>query len=74
MTSYIVSNVAPFTPESLARRMIEQYGDEADMQAAMNADYYYEQNQNHIAKIWHETTKIIRAVQLLGKAAGVQFE
>lgn len=64
------SNVEPFTPETLARRMIEQYGDEAGLQAAMNADRFYENNQNHIARIWHETAKIIEAVRLAREAIG----
>lgn len=70
MTGDLVSNVEPFTPEALARQMIERYGDDAGLQAAMNADHFYEHNQNHIAKIWHEASKIIEAVRLIQKAAG----
>lgn len=66
----IPSNVEPFTPEVLARQMIERYGDEAGLQAAMNADHFYEHNQNHIAKIWYEASKIIEAVRLLKEAVG----
>jgi quinol monooxygenase YgiN len=64
------TNVEPFTPEVLARRMIEQYGDQAAFQAAMNADHFFENNQNHIAKIWQEASKIIAAVQAIMRAAG----
>lgn len=34
----------PLTPENLARRLIEQYGDKADIQAALNADHFYARN------------------------------
>ena len=70
MNGDIASNVEPFTPESVARRTIEIYGDEAGLQAAMNADYFYAENKNHIAKIWHEASKIIEAARLVKEASG----
>lgn len=64
------SNVEPFTPEVLARRLIEQYGDEAALQAALNADHFFMRNDDHVANIWYEASKIITAVQLIGRATG----
>jgi hypothetical protein len=57
------TNVEPFTPEVLARRLIEQYGHEAAIQAALNADYLYSRNDEALANIWHEAAKIINVVQ-----------
>ena len=68
------TNVERFTPEVLARKMIEQYGDQADIQAAQNADHFYAQNNEAVANIWHEATKIIRAVQVIVRAAGMEFK
>ena len=70
MTDELTSNVEPFTPEVVARRTIELYGDEASIQAAMNADHFYAENKNHIGKIWHEVVKIIEAVRLVKESAG----
>jgi hypothetical protein len=70
MGDELESNVEPFTAETLARRLIEQYGDQAAIQAALNADRFFEHNQNHIAKIWYEASKIIEAVRLAKEAAG----
>ena len=74
MTDNLKTNVEPFTPEVLARRLIEQYGDQADIQAAQNADHFYERGDEAVANIWHETTKIVRAVQLLVRASGMEFK
>lgn len=68
------TNVEPFTPEILARKMIEQYGDQADIQAALNADQFYERGDEAVANVWHETSKIIRAVQAILRAAGMEFQ
>ncbi len=38
--SDLETNVEPFTPEVLARKTIEQYGEQADIQAALNADHF----------------------------------
>jgi quinol monooxygenase YgiN len=68
--SDLESNVEPFTPEVLARRLIEQWGDQAETQASLNADHFYAHNDNAIAKIWHKASKIIAAVRPIHKAAG----
>ena len=68
------SNVEPFTPEVLARKMIEQYGDQADIQAALNADHFYERGDEAVANVWHEASKVIRAVQAIVRAAGMEFK
>jgi len=70
MGDELETNVEPFTPGVLARRLIEQFGDQASIQAALNADHFYARNDNHIAKIWHEASKIIVAVQKIRDAAG----
>jgi hypothetical protein len=66
----VETNVEPFTPEVLARRLIEQYGDAAALQAALNADHFFMRNDDHVAKIWYEASRIITAVQLIGRATG----
>ena len=71
MTRDLEPNFEPLTPEALARQMIERYGDDdAGFQAAMNSDHFYEHNQNHIAKIWHDASKIIEALRLIRIAVG----
>ncbi len=67
------TNVEPFTSEVLARKMIKQYGDQADIQAALNADHFYERGDEAVANIWHEASKIIRAVQAIVRAAGMEI-
>ncbi len=66
----LISNVEPFTLEVLARRLIEQWGDQAETQAALNVDHFHDRNDNHMAKVWNETLKIITAVRLGRAAAG----
>jgi len=70
MAHELVSNVEPFTPEVVARRTIELYGDEAGIQAAMNADHFYAENKHHIAKVWHEAAKVIEAIRQIKEASG----
>lgn len=74
MSEELESNVEPFTPEVLARRLIEQYGDQAAIQAALNADHFYERNDEAVANIWHEAARIINAVEAIGRAAGMEFK
>jgi hypothetical protein len=66
--SNLISNVEPFTPEVLARRLIEQWGDQAETQAALNVDHFHVRNDNHIAKVWNEALKIITAIRLVRQA------
>lgn len=63
-------NAEPFTPETLARHTIARFGDEAGLQASLNADHFYEHNQIHIARIWYEAAKIIEATRQIKEAAG----
>ena len=74
MDDELESNVEPFTPEVLARRLIEQYGDQAAIQAALNADHFYARNDEAVANIWHEAARIINAVEAIGRAAGIEFK
>jgi len=74
MSDEMETNVEPFTPEVLARRLIEQYGDQASIQAALNADHFYARNDEAVANIWHEAARIINAVEAIGRAAGVEFK
>ena len=74
MTDELETNVEPFTPEVLARRLIEQYGDQAAIQAALNADRFYARNDEAVANIWHEAARIISAVEAIGRAAGMEFK
>ena len=70
MIDDLISNVEPFTPEVVARRTIELYGDEAGIQAAMNADHFYAENRCQIAKVWHEAAKVIEAVRQIKEGSG----
>lgn len=70
MDDELEANVETFTAEVLARRLIEQYGDQADIQAALNADHFYVRDDEVIVNIWHEATKIISAVQAIVRARG----
>ena len=74
MTDELETNVEPFTPEVLARRLIEQYGDQAAMQAALNADHFYARNDEAVANVWHEAVKIIEAVEAIYRVAGAKFK
>ncbi len=53
------SNVEPFTAENVARRLVMKYGDQASIQAALNADHFYAHNDPQTAKIWHDAMKLI---------------
>jgi hypothetical protein len=64
------SNVEPFTPEVLARRTIERYGDAAEFHAAMQSDIFEERGNRPVAKIWYRASQIIEAVRKLKEAAG----
>jgi hypothetical protein len=70
MTADLETNVEPFTPEVLARRLIEQWGDQAETQAALNADHFYDRNDDHIGKIWYEASRLITALRLKKIAEG----
>ncbi|MES2291791.1 MAG: hypothetical protein V4527_00650 [Pseudomonadota bacterium] len=70
MSDELETNVEPFTPEVLARRLIEQYGDQAAIQGALNADHFYERGDEAVANIWHEAVRIINAVESLMRVAG----
>ena len=70
MTDVLASNVEPFAPEVVSRRTIERFGNKASLQAAMNAGHFNARNDNHIAKIWYEASKIIEATRLIKEAAG----
>ena len=59
MGDELETNVEPFTPEVLARRLIEQYGDQAAIQAALNADHFYARNDEAVANIWHVAARIL---------------
>jgi hypothetical protein len=74
MGDELETNVEPFTSEVLARRSIEQYGDQAAMQAALNADHLYARNEEAVANIWHEAVRIIEAVEAIRRAAGAKFK
>ncbi|MBN9546950.1 MAG: hypothetical protein J0I19_15895 [Alphaproteobacteria bacterium] len=66
----VEADAVPFTPEALARHMIERYGDWADLEASILADRFFGDNQNHIAKVWYDTVKTISAIRMIKEAGG----
>jgi hypothetical protein len=57
------ANCEPLTPESAARQMIRQHGEDAWLWAAIQADQYFANNQVRHARIWYEALQVIDRLQ-----------